>query len=431
MNTQIKVSIIIPIYNGAEFLRRIFDSAVYQTLLEIEVIAVNDCSPNPRDAEIMHEYQECYPDKFRAIFHDVNMRQGGARNTGIKSARGEYFLCVDQDDFIDLYMCEKMYKKAKDDDSDIVICNYALLSDGTIFIKKPNSGIESSAINTRISHFYHNVVWIMLVKKIVVVRNELYFPTKTTSDDAISVFWYYAANRISRLNEIMYYHIDNLFQTHKIQSDHFKSLPLTYSQLLELPYYKALSDDDRCKFDEVFAWFIICIFAKKVFIDSSQVYDVKLAAWKENKEILKRLQHSGLMALIDCIDKEIANPDTSDSISKLTRAKFNINIAYCKFMDKCHKHIVIWGAGIRGKHLAGHFIDNDISFEITDSNPSLYGKNVCGKIVKPWVELNDTANIVIVSPLNVFNEIKTKIYNPDIKIFDYEKLYYKLILFGR
>ena len=119
-----KVSIIIPVYNGAEFIRRSFDSCLYQTLSEIEIIAINDCSPNSRDAIIMREYETLYPGKFRALFHENNKRQGGARNTGIYAARGEYFLCVDQDDFIRPEMCEEMYDYAITEDLDIVMCGF-------------------------------------------------------------------------------------------------------------------------------------------------------------------------------------------------------------------------------------------------------------------------------------------------------------------
>jgi len=422
MGIPVKVSLIIPVYNGAEFLRRIFDCAIYQTLPEVEVIAINDCSPNMRDAEIMHEYEERYPDKFRALFHNVNMRQGGVMNTGIQSSNGEYFLCIYQDDYIDLQMCEKMYIKAKEDDAEIIICNYAHLSDGIIYIQKPNKGIESTNNNTRMTYFEQNLVWFMLVKKEVVERNKLYFPTNTTSDDTISVFWYYTANRISRVDEVMYFYTDNLYQTHKRQSEHFRELPITYNKLLDYSYYKDLSNEKRCEIDDVLSRFLIIIILRVIFANISKIYDVKskIAAWNEYKEVLNRLTHSQRLALaINHVDSAIAESDGTDIVSDLVRIIFDINMDYFKFVDRLAKNVVIWGAGIRGKRLAGYLIDYNISFEITDNDPTLYGKKVCGKSVKPWIELMETTDIVIVTPLNVYDEVNAKINNPCIEVIDY------------
>ena len=422
MNAQVKVSIIIPVYKGAEFLRRSFDSAIYQTLPEVEVIAVNDFSPNPRDAEIMREYEEIYPDKFHALYHDMNTRQGGARNTGIKSSKGDYFLCLDQDDYIDLHMCEKMYKKAKDDNAEIVICSFAHLSDGRMIIQKPNLGIESADINARLTQFYQSVVWVMLVNKNVVERNLLYFPVNNTADDIIAAFWYYAANRISRLDDVMYFHTDNLYQTRKVQTDHFREHPVACARLLEYPYYKELSTGARCEIDETISRFLLNIFLKLVIFNTSIIRDIKsiLSAWNEYKEILNRLLHSHKKTMvIDYIDSEINKTDFTDIVSDKTRLIFNINMIY-RYEDKfANKNIVIWGAGIRGKSLAGYLEENKISFEITDKNQALYNQNFCGKYVKPWADLRDSADIVIVSPWKVLDEVKTMINNPNICVIDY------------
>ena len=84
---NIKVSIIVPVYDVADYLWRCLDSCVNQTLQEIEVIVVNDSSPDIRDTEIMKEYEKKYPDKVKCIWHKENKRLGGARNTGIRAAR--------------------------------------------------------------------------------------------------------------------------------------------------------------------------------------------------------------------------------------------------------------------------------------------------------------------------------------------------------
>lgn len=89
-----KVSIIVPVYNVAEYLRRSLDSCIYQTLADIEVIAVNDCSPDERDEEILREYERENPEKIHIFRHEKNLGLGEARNTAIRNAKGEFLLFV-------------------------------------------------------------------------------------------------------------------------------------------------------------------------------------------------------------------------------------------------------------------------------------------------------------------------------------------------
>ena len=116
-----KVSIIIPVYNTEKYLRQCFDSVLNQTLKDIELIAVDDGSSDG-SAEIIKEYAEKYPDKFKA-FYKENGGQASARNLALPYATGEYLGFVDSDDWIDAEMYEEMYGLAKEENTDIVICD--------------------------------------------------------------------------------------------------------------------------------------------------------------------------------------------------------------------------------------------------------------------------------------------------------------------
>ena len=88
---NVKVSIIIPVYNVENYLRRCLDSCINQTLMEIEIIVVNDASPDNSDF-IMKEYEKNYPEKIKCIYLKENLCQGGARNIGIQIAKGQYLI---------------------------------------------------------------------------------------------------------------------------------------------------------------------------------------------------------------------------------------------------------------------------------------------------------------------------------------------------
>lgn len=127
---MIKVSIVVPVYNVEKYLKKCLDSLVRQTLEEIEIILVNDASPDKSDI-IMEQFRERYPDKIKCIYLKENLSQGGARNQGIKIATGEYITFVDSDDYVDVTMCEQLYKKAEETGSDIVICDAYRVWEGT------------------------------------------------------------------------------------------------------------------------------------------------------------------------------------------------------------------------------------------------------------------------------------------------------------
>lgn len=119
---MIRVSVIVPVYNIEKYLVKCLDSLVHQTLQEIEIIIVNDGSTDGSQT-IIDKFKKAYPNKIRSLIK-ANGGLSDARNYGIPYAKGEYIGFVDSDDYIDVTMYEKMYKSAKEYDSDIVTCDY-------------------------------------------------------------------------------------------------------------------------------------------------------------------------------------------------------------------------------------------------------------------------------------------------------------------
>ncbi|WP_052406656.1 glycosyltransferase family 2 protein [Clostridium culturomicium] len=116
-----KVSVIVPVYNVEEYLAPCLDSLVKQTLQDIEIIVVNDGSPD-NSQEIIDRYVKKYPNLVKAMIKE-NGGQASARNMALEIAKGEYVNFVDSDDWVKIDMYENMYKKAKEEDADIVVCN--------------------------------------------------------------------------------------------------------------------------------------------------------------------------------------------------------------------------------------------------------------------------------------------------------------------
>ena len=118
---MIKLSIIVPVYNVAEYLERCLNSLINQTLNEIEIICVNDGSTD-NSLCILEKFAGL--DKRIKIINQKNKGLSGARNTGIKLVQGEYFGFLDSDDWVDLDYFEKLYKIAKNCDADISLGDF-------------------------------------------------------------------------------------------------------------------------------------------------------------------------------------------------------------------------------------------------------------------------------------------------------------------
>ncbi len=120
--SDIKVSIVVPIYNLEKYIPRCLDALVGQTLKDIEIILVDDGSKDSAP-QIIESYREKYPDIVRT-FHKENGGEWSARTYGLKEARGEYVGFIDSDDVPEVTWAEKLYNAAKEYDADIAFSGY-------------------------------------------------------------------------------------------------------------------------------------------------------------------------------------------------------------------------------------------------------------------------------------------------------------------
>ncbi|MBO7305039.1 MAG: glycosyltransferase family 2 protein [Clostridia bacterium] len=137
MNTEnVKVSVIIPIYNAADYIRPAIDSVLAQTLSEFEIICVDDGSTDST-LEVLREYQKI--DSRVRIVTETNAGPAYARNNGMRRARGEYVAFLDADDFFEPEMLRRLYELASDGDLDIAIANFDVYNNKKGKFENPNA----------------------------------------------------------------------------------------------------------------------------------------------------------------------------------------------------------------------------------------------------------------------------------------------------
>lgn len=124
-----KISIVLPCWGVEKYLDRCIDSLLNQTLKEIEIILVDDVSPD-RVPEMCDEYAK-KDSRVTVIHKEKNEGLGFARNTGLTIAKGEFVAFLDSDDFVDIHMFEDLYNYAKEHNLDSCYCGYNNYIDDT------------------------------------------------------------------------------------------------------------------------------------------------------------------------------------------------------------------------------------------------------------------------------------------------------------
>ncbi|MBQ9063999.1 MAG: glycosyltransferase [Blautia sp.] len=206
-----KVSVIVPMYKASRFIKAAVDGLLNQTLKELEVIVVNDCSPDD-SLEICRKLYE-NNERVQILSQPRNMGPGEARNTGLKAARGEYIAFADIDDGVLKNAYEEMYRLAKDhSDADVIHSTGMILpldkndmdniydvdseyylpisSDRYDIVKEVT--VLSDDLNDRYekwkNHAYHWMVGNKLFRRQFLIENDLHFGEIRLSEDMVFCF---------------------------------------------------------------------------------------------------------------------------------------------------------------------------------------------------------------------------------------------------
>ena len=237
---DMKVSVIVPVYNTENYLRKCLDSLVNQTFKDFEVIVVNDGSSD-NSQNIINEYISKYP--FIKAFRKENGGISSARNTGLNYATGEYIAFVDSDDYVEMFFLEKMYEKAINSNSDVVICDYYALNEKE---KRKVSCHMNMSPDDKIEFLLSPpMVWSKLIKKSFF--DKVRFTEGLFYEDLdICVRMLPLVNKVSFVDEPLYdYYLQHsgsamtqtTFNTHLL--DIFTVLENS-KKLLELNYYREI-----------------------------------------------------------------------------------------------------------------------------------------------------------------------------------------------
>ncbi len=205
---------IVPVYNMAKDgdLNYCLDSLLGQTMKNIEIIAVNDASTD-NSLEILREYEKRYPSVIRVITYEDNRHQGGARNEGIRAAKGEWIGFLDADDWVSPDYLEKLVKRGRETGADVVGCTFNFVGSHTFEVGKvveTNTPDQSGEVteDRRKSLIQNTGSCVTKIYKAELIReNHLYFPEHIFyEDNAAGPVWAMYYRHFEFVDEPLYYY---------------------------------------------------------------------------------------------------------------------------------------------------------------------------------------------------------------------------------
>ena len=221
-NSQFKISVIIPIYNAANYIERCCESLFQQSLDSVEYIFVDDYS-NDESIKYLRSIIEKYPSKendIKVIRHEKNKGAATARNTGLKAASGKYIAWVDADDYIDVDMLMLLFEKAEKENADLVWCDFYLVYENykiesQQFFKENSKDFMRGLVRGDIQ----GMLWNKLIKRNIFTENKIKFLDGYNMAEDRNVLFkaLYNCQKIAYLNIPLYYYTQ--FNTEAITRD--------------------------------------------------------------------------------------------------------------------------------------------------------------------------------------------------------------------
>lgn len=267
-----KLSVIVPVYNMAADgkLKYCMDSLVNQTIDDYEIIAVDDASTDS-SWKILQEYERKFTKRCKIIHHEVNKRQGGAKNTGLKAATGEWIGFIDSDDWVAPDYYEKLLRKAEETGADVVGCDYSLVEKHTFEIGQvvQNNTPDQTGVLDHEKHGKLLMRFGSMVLKIyhhsVIQKNGLMFPEGMFyEDNCAGPLWSCYFTHFEKVEEPLYYYYQHQVSTvHHITEakceDRMKAAELLYQECEKRGLLEQYHTELEYRFSELY--YVITLFS--------------------------------------------------------------------------------------------------------------------------------------------------------------------------
>ncbi|MFC5401735.1 glycosyltransferase family 2 protein [Cohnella soli] len=427
---MIKVSVIMPVFNVESYLRECLDSLVSQTLTEIEVICINDCSTD-RSLEILNEYAT-KDNRIIIINNKENIGAAKSRNIGLLEAKGEYLAILDSDDFCDIRMLEIAYGRCVEENADLGTYDYAKFNHSTKstmdlsmplhFAKRiSNRTFSFDQMSDYVFQLINCAPWNKLYKRSFVLESGLEYQDLQNSND--TYFGYMILTKAKRIIYIetdtpLYYYRFNL--PNQITSNVHRNPKCVLEALVAIQ--KSLIEQGA--FEKYKRSFHSCAVEHFYYMFDKSKDDSK-------SELYELVRHEGLKALnmMHCQESDFISKYEFRRYQYFLKEQYEVSqlgsLMRINELFDCLKsagyHYGLWGYGLFGKAFFQACQEHGFELRcIIDEDAGKAGLQVAGLTVEPFEKARDKVSAVIVPNSQYSKSIHRVLRQSDreIKLFD-------------
>lgn len=291
-----KVSVIVPVYNVQDYIEKCINSLVNQTLQDIEIIIVNDGSKDS-SVKIINQFIKQYPKKI-IYLEKENGGLSDARNYAMLYAKGEYIAFLDADDYVEFDTYEKMYEIAKNENSDMVECNFYWEYPNKVKkdIGQAYNGKKEMIQKVRV------VAWNKLIKREILTKTNIKFPKGYRYEDV--EFTYKLVpylNKVSFLKKPCIHYVQRENSISNSQNEKTRQIFDVLDNVINFYKKNQIYDKYKEELEYVYARYLLCSSLlrmvkienkktrKKVLNETWERLNTKFPNWKKNKIINKNI----------------------------------------------------------------------------------------------------------------------------------------------
>lgn len=416
---EVKISVIVPIYNMEQYIEQCIRSIMNQSLKEIEIICINDGSTDS-SLKIINEL--AYEDKRIRVVTQAKSGVATARNKGIDLASGNYLSILDADDYFEYDMLEKAYKRVKSCLADI--CIYRTKSDDGFRIQTMNTirdewipnkgGFSPLEVNDRIFSIEPLWAWDKLFKRKLIMDNNIKFQNIRSTNDARFVSLALVnANKICICDDAFAIHRMNRVDALSVTRD--KSWDCFYLAIESIA--EMLTKDG--KYDMYIQAFRNWILDFSIWNLHTINGNNKIKVYNLIKEIIMPKYH-----ILDYPKEYYLFPYLYEIAYKIQEGNYlneleEINLSMWNLYDQIvgYEKIVIYGAGKWGKAFKNKLLleNKNIDIKIVDKNWEYLTSNDNVVYEPAMIKFFDIDKIVIaVEYMDVVENIKEILYDMGI-----------------
>lgn len=416
---MVKISIIMPVYNSAQYLEESLQSIQSQTFQDYELICVNDASKD-ESLSILKKYEK-QDNRITIINHERNYGAGISRNDGLRTAKGEYVIFLDSDDLFNSCLLEISYEYAVMNDADMVVFGSEQINIYTKEVKKtgyPFKIIDCVEKKALFLNQVRHVPWDKLVKRDFLLENKIWFQDIPTNND---IFFSFAtvllAEKIVVCDKVLLQYICG-------RSGSLTAIRTTKRSNIIEAFYALYS---FCVNREIAEYLkAACM---NLITDNIQAYLSNKTCPPEVRQI--SLEH--LLRYQDMVGglheyalNDQLYPHNQKFIEKLIRNEDVCNLNYDQYyvdgmkdiiFEKryLHKRIALWGCGQNGKKLLDMIQQTNISIDyVVDENEKIQGQMYAKYKIRSYDEIKDNVDIILITNLEYKDAIENRAIGKEV-----------------